>query len=129
MAKLKRIPILLILALILLVVLGGVAVAQVVIHRGGTVTRSLSPQMSVSPNQDLNLGLDETTGSVTYTVTNTGPVGYTVTVSPTCSSGLSIVSDQTTFSLSPGQSRDVSLTLTFTDPEATTGTYDVGFST
>lgn len=125
----KLTPILLTLAVILLVVLGGVALAETLINRGGTVNRTLSEQMTVSPAQDLTLGLDETSGTVVYTVSNPGPVGYTVTITPTCSSALSISSDKASFGLSPGQSQDVTLTLTFIDAGATSGTYNAGFST
>lgn len=126
--RLKALPPIVLIALAAILIGSSIALATVMISRGGHVSRTLTEQINVTANQDLVLGTDEMTGTVTYTVSNPGPVPYTVTVSTGCTPELSISADKTNFPLAVGGSEDVVLTVTFIDAGATDGDYTCTFT-
>jgi hypothetical protein len=127
--RLKLLPPIVLMALTALLICGTVVLAQTVITRNGHISRTLTQHLNVSADQSLVMGLDETTGTVTYTVSNPGTATSNVMVTPTISSALEISADKTSFSLTPGSSQDVILTITFIDAGATSVDYSVVFST
>jgi hypothetical protein len=128
----KRIPTIGLVALLVLVIFSGLALADVLVTRTGHITRPVSvAPPTIFPEDGANFGFeaDQATGQITYSVTNPGLKAYTaVTVTAeSLTPGMTISPDQSGFPLASGETTVVTMTITFTDPLLESGSYSVSF--